>query len=331
MALEIGRQGYLGLAVEATSGTPESTPSTFLPFTENSLQDKHEPLMDISSRASRVADFDAVTGKKWGEGDVGIYLDGTQSGYLFKLAFGNEASTLVPPSANVYDHLFYLTTSGNTPKSATLWNFRGDSPSLSVRRHAFACVDQLELEVNNEDLATLTASFITGFPATATAPTLTTVSGTVFTWKDMTVQFGANFNAALSATATKLTSFSMQLANNVEAIYRSGNNEPDTFAMGEAQVTGEYSLFLESDAEIDAYRNLDKRCMVVTLTGAGLGNGLTERLRIVIHRMILEDHEPETDLDGFFAINQTFKAIQGSPLNPGYVDITLRNAKTSVY
>jgi len=330
MALLIGRQSSAGLAVEATPGTPEASPSVFIPFTENTLQEKHEPLMDISSRASRVKDHDAVAGKKWGEGDLAVYVDATNIGYLFKTALGNEVKTVVGGTPEVNDHQFYPTTSGNTPKSATLWDMRGSGPS--VKKHAFSCIDTLEFEVTNEDIATATSSFITGFPTEVTAPTLATTSGTLLTWKDTTVKFGDNIVDAESQTATKLTNLKLTIANNVEAIYRSGDNEPDTFIVGEAEITGEYTVFLEGDTEINAYRNLTKRAMLIDLIGANIGTGgYTERVRMNIHRMIIEDEAVETELDGVLAITQSFRLIQGTEENPGYFDVIIRNLKTSVY
>lgn len=328
MSLEIGRQGYLGLAIEAVAGTAENTPSVFIPFTENTLQDKHEPLMDISSRATRVKDHDAVIGKKWGEGDVQMYLDSINSGYLFKLALGIETLSQVG-SSNAYDHIFTPTVSGNNPKSATMWNYRGDD--VSVKRTTFSCVDQLEIEVTNEDIGVMTASVLSAHPSQTSAPTLTTTSGTLLTWKDTTVQFGATLQDALVATPTKLTSLSLSIANNVEPVYRTGNNEPDTFVLGELEVIGEYSLFLENDNEVNVYRNLDKRCMVINLNGANVGGGNQERVRIIIRRMFLEDHEPETDLDGLWAINQTFRAIQGTQVDPGFLEVQVRNLKSTTY
>lgn len=327
MALEIGRQGYLGLAIESTPGTPEVSPSVFIPFTENSLQDKHEPLMDVSSRASRWLNHDTVVGKKWGEGDIAIYADSINSGYLFKLAFGNETKTTV--GADVNDHQFIITASGNTPKSATLWNYRGSG--VSVRQHFYSCVDSLEMEITNEDIATITTSFLTDDPSNVSAPTLTTTSGTVFTWKDTSVKFGSTIASAEVATAKKLTNFKFTIANNVEAHYRTGSNTPDAFTAGECEVTGEYTVFLESDTEIDDYKNMNKQSMILTMTGAGLPGATTEQLKVQFRRVIFEDEAIETDLGGVFAVTQTFRCIQGTPLDPGTVDVTLRNGKTSVY
>ena len=56
------------LFISLTTLSPEATPSVFIPFTENDLRGHHEPLMDISTRTSRVKDFNSVQGKKWGEG-----------------------------------------------------------------------------------------------------------------------------------------------------------------------------------------------------------------------------------------------------------------------
>lgn len=329
MSLEIGRQGYLGIAMEDTPGSPEASVDVFIPFTENTLMDKHEKLVDIASYASRVKDHDSVEGKKWGEGDVAMYVDCNNIGYLFKVALGNETKTTVGGTPEVHDHQFYVTTSGNTPKSATVWNYRGDT--LSVKQHSFACIDTFELEITNEDIGVATAAFLTGYPTKVTAPSLTTTSGTLVTWKDMTVKFGTDFEDALTQTAIKLTNFKLTVSNNVEAIYRAGSSSPSTFILGEAEATLEYTLFLEDDTELDAYRNMTRRAMVIDLVGAGLGGGYTERVRIGVRRMFIEDSEPETDLDGVWAINQTARVIQGTTNNPGYLDITVRNLKTTVY
>lgn len=326
MALEIGRQGYLGLAIESTPGTPEGSPSVFIPFTENTLQDKHEPLLDISSRANRVKDHDAVTGKQWGEGDVAMYLDSINAGYMFKLALGNESKTAV--NADVDDHLFYVTTSGNTPTTATLWNYRGAGPS--VRQHSYGTVDTMEFEVTNEDIATLTCSFMSSYPSTVSAPTITTTSGTVFTWKDTTVAFGDTPNDALSATPTKLTNFKLTIANGVELQYRTGASTPSVINTGECEVTGEYTLFLEDDTEINRYRNLTKQAMVLTATGAGLPGGTSERMRVTVKKFVIEDQGMAVDLGGVFALTQTFRALWNQD-DPGFVDFELRNGKKTTY
>jgi hypothetical protein len=326
MSVEIGRQGYLGFALESVAGTAESAPSVFLPFTECSLETKHEKFSDISVRASRVKDHDSVSGKKWGEGDVSLYLDATNSGYLIKLAFGNESKADYQASPNVDNHQFYITTSGNAAKTATIWEYQGSGPT--VQRYVRTAANNLEIEVGNEGLATLKTSLMGSDSTGVTAPSLTTTSGTIFAWTAATVSFGDTVEAARIASATKVTNFKFTLNNNLEMVYEFNSATVSQVLLGEAEVTGSYTLFFENDTELSAYKNNTKRAMVMTLTGASVG-AATEQLEICIDRMFLEDKSIDTGASNFFAITGNYRVIQGT--NGGFVTVNLRNAKTSVY
>lgn len=326
MAEKIGRLGYLGLAVEAVSGTPEATPDVFIPFTENTLRGHHEPLMDNSARVSRVKDYNSVSGKRWGEGGVTMYLDSLNAGYLMKLAFGLEARTQKNTTPPVYDHLLTPTVSGNSATSATLW----DSKGVDVEQYAFATVDTCELEVMNDGIATIKANFMAKAPSTVSAPTYATTSGYLYTWKDMNARFGTTVNVALAATPTKLTNFKLSIANNLSLNYKSGSNQPDTITYGSVEVTGSFVLFFESATDRDAYYNLTKRSMVVTLTGANLGAGFTEQMQIVLKKITLEDIDMATGIDDLFAITANFRA-EWDQDQAGYAEVTLRNGKATDY
>lgn len=326
MAEKIGRLSYLGLAIEATPGSAESSPDTFIPFTENSLRGHHEPLADISSRNSRVQDYGSVLGKRWGEGGVTMYLDSNQTGYLLKMAFGQEAVTQKSASPPVHDHLFYATVSGNTSTAATLW----DSKGVDAEQYAYATIDSCEITIGNDGIATIAANIMAKAPATVSAPTATTVSGTLFTWKDMAARFGSTVATARAASATKLNSFTMTIENNTELNYKSGSNQPDTITYGSLKVSGSYVLFFESATDRDAYYNLTKRSMVIQLTGAGLGAGFTELLEFVVKKMRIEDIDMETGLDSLFAITCNYVAEMDQD-QAGFVEATLRNQKSTAY
>src|SRR3990172_6549421 len=149
--IDIARLGGLGLAIETSAGTANTTASVYLPYSENSLRGHHEPIENISSRTSRIIDSDSVLGKRWAEGDVEILADVVNTGYLWKLALGNELLVTGTPN----NHTFYPTVSGNTPLTATLINSRG---STDVEQYSFAAIDELNFEVS-DGLATLNASW----------------------------------------------------------------------------------------------------------------------------------------------------------------------------
>lgn len=326
MAEKIGRLGYLGLAIEATSGSAEASPDIFVPYTENSLRGHHEPLMDISARATRVKDYNSVAGKKWGEGSVAMYLDATNVGYILKMALGTEARTEKNTTPPVHDHLMTPTVSGNAVTSATLWDYKG----FDVEQYTYGAVDTCEIEINTDGIATINAGIMAKFPSTVSAPALTTVSGTIFTWKDMNAYFGSTVQAAEAGSATKLTTFRMQIANNLELNYKSGSNQPDTITTGPIEVTGSYSLYFENATDRDRYYNLTKRSLVVTLDGAGLGAGYSEQLKFVLKKVMLEDIDIETGLDDLFALTCNFRA-EWDQDQAGFVEATVRNGKATNY
>lgn len=326
MPEKIGRLGYLGLAIEATSGSAESTPDVFIPFTENDLRGHHEPLVDIASRTSRVHDYGAVAGKRWGEGSVTMYLDSLNAGYLLKMAFGTENRTQKNATPPVHDHLLTPTVSGNTVVSATLWDNKG----VDAEQYSYAAIDGVEIEVTNDGIATIKGNFMSKAPSTVSAPTLTTTSGTLYTWKDMSAQFGSTVAAARAASATKLTNFKLSIENSLNLNYKSGSNQPDTIVTGPVEVTGSYTLFFESVTDRDAYYNLTRRSMVVTLTGASLGSGFSEQMEFVLKKIHIEDIDMETGLDDLFAITCNFRAVWDQD-QAGYVEATLRNGKASDY
>ena len=293
MAEKIVRLGYLGLAIEATPGSAEATPDIFVPFIENSMRGHHEPLMDISARASRVKDYSSVEGKKWGEGSVSMYLDATNVGYLLKMALGTEARTQKNATPPVHDHLMTATISGNAVTSATLWDYKG----FDVERYAYASVDTCEIEINTDGIATLNAGLMAKFPSVVTAPALTTVSGTIFTWKDMNAYFGDTVVAAEAASAVKLNSFRMAVANNLALNYKSGSSQPDTITTGAIEVTGSYTLFFENATDRDRYYNLTKKTVVINVDGASLGSGYSERLQFVLKKVMIENIAIDTGLE----------------------------------
>ncbi len=326
MAEKIVRLGYVGLAIEATPGSAEPTPDIFIPYIENSLQGHHEPLKDLSARASRVAQYGSVAGKKWGEGSLKMYLDSSNAGYLLKMAFGSESNTLQNTTPPVYDHLMYPTVSGNNVTSATLWDYRG----FDVEQYTYMAADVTEIEVTTEGIATISTSMMGKAPTTVTAPALTTASGTLYTWKDMNVYFGTTTVAALAASPTKLTQFKATISNNVSLNYKSGSQGPDTVTTKQLEVTGSYALYFESATDRDNYMNLVKQSMVVRLTGANLGAGFGEKIDFVFRKVRIDSISRSTGLDDLFLITCTF-AAEMDQAQAGFVEATVRNGKSSVY
>jgi len=316
MSITIGRLGYMGLGIETNPGEAVSA-DVFLPFTEASMRGHHEPLEVISSKTSRLMDTDSVVGKKWSEGDVAVDADVANSGYLWKLALGNEVLTTGTPNY----HEFYITASGNTPKTATLIFGR----DTDVEQYVNAAVDELSLEVS-DGIATMSCSFQAKFPTTGAAQTVTTTSGTVFSFKDMSVKFGATLSAASQASATPINEISLNIANNLEVIHRSGDSDVSTIRTKGARVSGSYTVFFDSETDKNAYYNLSKRAMEITFVG-----NANEELRIRIPEFRLSEDEISTGIDDFFVSSASFIAEDKVDSGVRLMDARLSNDKGTVY
>jgi hypothetical protein len=318
----VGRLGYLGLGIETTPGTPVAA-AVSIPFNSNSLQGKHEPINDISARASRAMNFTSVQGKKWGEGEVEVNADSITLGWLLKMAAGNEnVSTVI---AGVTDHLFYPTISGNTPKSATLYNYQG----IDVQQFAGCVMDTFDLEV--EDALMVAKCGIKGYNPTAGAYTPTTVSGTLYAFNNYQLQLGNTLALAAAAQVTKLSKFMLSIKNNAEVIHESGSATPSRVVFKSLEVTGSFTRFFDTVGDRDNYLNLNKQAMILTASGNALAGSNAELLRIRLSKVVYEDSSLETGIDDLFAIETQFRAEVDIFQGIQVYDILLRNARSASY
>lgn len=252
-------------------------------------------------------------------------LDPKYSGYLFKMLFGQETTATV--SGAVTTHTFVPVTTA-TPVSATFMFDKG----AYRENYPYTVVTDLEIDVKNDNkYAEIKASVMSQFPVSTASGTNTTTSGyTLFSFKDLSVQFGATLAAAQGASATKLTSMNIKLSNDTETIYRSGNAQPDSFAQRKFTVNGSYGLLLEGVTERDNYYNLTKQCTIMTFTGAVIAGAYTEKVVITLYNSRIQDLGIETGIDNLFATTSNFVG-EYSKADGKTVDVVLQNNKTAAY
>lgn len=321
--IDIGRTGSIGLAIETSPGVANTSPAVYLPYMANNMRGHHEAIANISSKTSRIMDTSSVVGKRWAEGDVEILADVVNSGYLWKLALGNELYAAGTPSV----HTFYPTVSGNTPLTATLINTRG---TTDVEQYTFATLNELDFAVA-EGLATIKATFQAQYPTTGAAQTVTTTSGTVFAFKDYFIRFGGNLTSAGTNPTTPVNEFSLKIANDLETIFRSGNSQLSTIRNKGLRVTGTYTLYFDNVTDRDAYYGLNKRSMLVTVSGI---NGATnpESMTIRIAQFRLTEAAVDSGLDNFYILKASFTAEDVvDTVGTRFLDVTLKNDKASTY
>ena len=254
MSLEIGRKGWIGAAVESTPGVP--VPQTdVIPFTENTLMAKHEPIPNEAAYGVREKTFDAVIGKKWSEGSLSINADAVNTGFLLYGALGDNSPANV--AGSVYDHTFTRDNS-NTPQTLTFNQARG---TVDKQFYSNVAVKTLEFSVSDA-LVEAKANLLGKFPITTTSGSLTTASGSVYSFADSRFAFGASVAAAGAADNLKPHDFKLTLENNTTAVFRHGSAEPDTINHGEFEATVEASLYFEGTNERDAFYGQQTGCIL---------------------------------------------------------------------
>lgn len=319
MSLDQGRKGWLGVGLETTIGSPVAI-TDYIPFTENTLRPMHTPISADGAYQVRNKNFNSVTGKKWGEGDVSMNLDTKLAGYFLIAGLGSVSSSNV--QAGVNDHTISVSNS-NTPKGLTLVSDR-----INDRQYyAGQAVDTLKIAAK-DDLASLTAGLKGNFPITTTSGTAVTASGTLLSFIDASFAFGSSVAVADAATNLKLSEVEFNLNNNVTVHHAHGNGNPRNVTFGDLDVEVGFTLFFENTTNRDAYYNLSKQAACLEFTGAGIGGGLTESLKINMYRTRVDSFELETGLSDFFAEKGKL-VLERDNANSKELDMVLRNSKTS--
>ena len=327
MAVELGRKGWLGVALEATAGVPV-TPAAYVPYTENTLQGKHEPIGDTAAYGIRDEQSEnSTSGQKRGEGTIAVNLDTKSSPYFLYGAMGTLSTS--NDGNGVYTHTFSRNNS-NTPKTLSLTFDKSVTSSRELFTYSTLNSFNLSFSTDNE-FAIGSAEVLSRFPVTTTSGTLATTSGTLLSFKDAEVQLGTSLSDAEGNACTKVDNFSLTVNNNAESQWRSCSNDGDVdfISVKNHMVEGEMTIYFENVTERDNFYNLTKQAAIITLTGDGIGGGLSEFVKIRIAKFRYQDNEIETGIDDLLAQTLSFTA-EYSSTDSKTVDIQVRN-RTATY
>lgn len=319
MALNIGREGWIGVGLESTYGSPVAI-TDYVPFTSNTLRGMVEKAADQRAFGVRDKNIGSIINKKWSEGDIGLNVDTDDFGLFLYGALGTVNTATV--SGSVKDHTFTRNNS-NTPKSLTIVNDR----TVDRQYYPGVAVKTLEISVS-DNFAEATASLIGKSPITTTSGSLTTASGNLLAFKDGFFGLGSSVAGAAAASNQKLSEFTVTIENNTQATHRHGNADPDTVDHGEFEVSAEGTLLFEGTTNRDTYYANAKQAAVFKLTGAGIGGGLSESLTLNFYQIRIDTWELETGLADFFAEN--FALVpEWDNANSKTIDVVLRNLRAS--
>jgi len=319
----VGKRGWVNITLETNPGVPVEPSTIYIPFLENSLKEKMEIIPELSARGIRDNQGESsVTGKKEGGGDLKVNLDPTLAPVLLGLVMGNFG-TPVSEGDGVYTHTFTRKTN-NVPLTTSIISNRA---GIDQNLFPYGVVNSAELNFA-DGMAELTANILSRYPVTSTSGTLSTVSGTLFTFKDARVRVAADLATAITATPLKIKELTLIVNNNAEAVHVVGNEDVDAIAVKNFDVSGNISLNFEDTTQRDLFRNLTKRAMLIEFNGNEIGGGLSEFIQIRVAKMRFENYSPELPIDDIATEGLDFIGEYSSE-DAKTIDIVVRNRKSS--
>lgn len=234
MAKFVGRRGTLGIAIEATRGTPVA-PTYWIPFANMSFFDRVETAREEQGMGN-IADSDSVyVVMRMGEGEIDAQLYDYGLGYILSSLLG---AVPVTSGAGPYTHTFTLSQT-NQPKSLSLY---WQDPIYNLM-FPNAVVDSLQIKVDANGLVEYTVGFKSKRARDWASQTASyTTLGNKFTHQHVENRFAATVGALSAATAISLKSLDLTISRNGMFDSVIGTSEPEDVLGQALSVEGELNL-----------------------------------------------------------------------------------------
>lgn len=157
-------KAVLGLAVETTQGTPNTTVAMTMPVDSFEPEDKPVWLQDNAMRAAMTENYAQIQGPMYTEFSGGGPLFFNVLPYLLRNIFGALATT--GPVSSAYTHTASLLNSGTgQPDSLTFVQWQGPTATSFSRMYAGCCLSELTIKGNPESSLVEVSFKGMGFPS----------------------------------------------------------------------------------------------------------------------------------------------------------------------
>lgn len=234
-----GRRGKLGVAIEATRGTPVS-PTFWLPYTTMSFKDTVEEAREDQGLGV-IADSDSkYVVMKMGEGEVESQIYDKALGVILTGVLGAAPSS---SGSNPYTHAYTLANT-NQHKSLSLYWTDPDRSDM----YALAMIDNFEINVEPSGIVEYTVGFKSKTAKDWTAQSSNYTSlGSKFLHQHLSFKVAAAVGDLSAATALSLKSLKLTINKNTLFDNVVGTVEPEDILNQQISVEGELELNLEDD------------------------------------------------------------------------------------
>lgn len=290
-----GRIGKLGLAKEASRGTPVA-PTIWLPWSVMSFKETVEKAREEQGQGVLADSDSAYVTMMMGEGEVEAELYDKALGLILMSLIGAAPST---SGVNPYTHAFTLSNSNQHASLSLYWR---DSDRSDM--YPLAVVDQLQLSVEPAGKVQWTVGFKSKKARewTAQTPSYTSL-GSKFLHQHVAVKLASAVGGLSAATAISLKQLELTISANTIYDAVLGTVEPEDILNQQFSVEGTLTLNLEDDTFRDYMLNGTYRAMEIKLNG-----GSSSSLTLQFPRVDFSEWEPDYTLNEIAKQTINFKA-----------------------
>lgn len=284
----VGRRGSLGIAVEATRGTPVN-PTYWLPFVTLSFKDTISSAREEQGLGN-IADSDSfyVT-MRMGEGDVEAQLYDKGLGYILSSLLGATPSST---GSNPYTHTYTLSQTNQAKTLSLYWT----DPDRSYM-FPMAVVDSLQITVEPSGIVNYTVGFKSKGSRDWTSQTPDFSSlGNKFLHQHVQFRLASAVGGLSAATAISLKKLDITISRNAIFDEVIGTVEPEDVLSQQISVEGTLELNLEDNTYRGYMLANTYRAMEIYLL-----RSTSSSLKLQFPRVDFSEYEPD------YTLNETAK------------------------
>lgn len=291
----VGRRGTLGIALEATRGTPVA-PTYWLPFVTMSFKDTIESAREDQGMG-QIADSDSfyVT-MRMGEGEVESQLYDQAIPYILSSLLG---AVPVTTGGNPYTHTFTMSQTNQAKSLSLFWQ----DPDRSYM-FPMAVVDSLNISVEPSGIVAYKIGFKSkGADSWATLTPSFTTLGSKFLHQHLQFRLASNIAGLAAATAISLKKLDLTIKR--DAIFDTviGTVEPEDVLSQTIAVEAKLDLNLEDDTYRNYMLNNTYRSAEIKLLAS-----TSSSLQLQFPRVDFSEWEPDFTLNNIAKQTVNMKA-----------------------
>jgi len=307
MTKGIGRLFQVGIAKETTRGTPQSSATFWIPFSELGIEEKDNKIFEEQAYGVIEDSISSIITKQWAEGSLKAPVGDKHFGLILLAALGGVSSATHAGETIVYDHTFSV-QQGAQHQALTL--FLDDPLASADYKHALAVIDSLEITYEPGNYISYSANLRAKKGTSATLTPSTTIENK-FTHKHFTFKIATDLSGLGAGTAIALKSLTLSITKNLEDDDVLGSITPNDFLNKQFTIEGKLEALWqnESDFKTNTLAGTMKAIRLdLVNTDTTIGNAANPTVRIDLAKVTFTEITRPIQINEMVKQSVSFKA-----------------------